>query len=213
MTVAAMGRRERKKLAVRENILEETTLLLCSGGVAGTTIDAICDSCDIAKKTFYNYYNSKHELLLDICQSRLLDHLAVTIDEAVASAGGLAQRIDYIFGEVARRNSQAGLLERELIEYMVANLSLNPSQGAGQLTLMNRYYQALFEAHQDELRPGLTPAFCAEMVVGMSNAITLNWLHRDDYDPQQRFFQLAGYLKQSMVRAAWTLPNKAQETP
>ena len=202
MTAVAIGRRERKKLAARESILEETTVLLNSGGVAGTTIDAICDGCDIAKKTFYNYYRSKHELLLDICQSRLLDQLALTIDEAVAASSGLGERIDYIFSEVARRNAHAGLLERELVEYMVGNLSLNPNQGAGQLTLMNSYYQNLFEQHQQELQPGLTPAFCAEMVVGMSNAITLNWLHRDDYDPQQRFYQLADYLKQSMVRTA-----------
>lgn len=202
MTAVAMGRRERKKLAARESILEETIALLNISGVAGTTIDAICDSCDIAKKTFYNYYSSKHELLLDICQSRLLDQLALTIKEAVKRAGGLEDAIDFIFSEVASRNSQAGLLERELVEYMVGNLSLNPSQGAGQLTLMNSYYQRLFERHQQELKAGLTPAFCAEMVVGMSNAITLNWLHRDDYNPQQRFHQLAEYLKQSMVRTA-----------
>ncbi|MCZ6831128.1 MAG: helix-turn-helix domain containing protein [Gammaproteobacteria bacterium] len=201
MAVVELGRRERKKLAVRESICEETLSLVSRHGIEGTTIDAICDCADIAKKTFYNYYSSKHELLIDICQSRLLARLENTVTEALASGRDLGAQLDFIFTELAERNRNAGLLERELVDYMVGNLSVNPSQGAGQLTLMNDCYQRLFEIQRQQLQPHLTPAFCAEMTVGMSNAITLNWLHREDYDAETRFRQLADYLKKSMIRA------------
>jgi hypothetical protein len=49
------------------------------------------------------------------------------------------------------------LLERELIEFMVTNLAVNPNEGAGQLTLMNNCYLELFQSHRSQLRPELSP--------------------------------------------------------
>jgi hypothetical protein len=39
------------------------------------------------------------------------------------------------------------------------------------------------------------------MTVGMSNAVTLNWLHQADYDAESRYRQLSDYLKTSMLDA------------
>ena len=50
MSVVPLGRRERKKQAVREKILEETLGLIATHGIDGTTIDAICDCADIASR-------------------------------------------------------------------------------------------------------------------------------------------------------------------
>jgi AcrR family transcriptional regulator len=201
VAVVELGRRERKKQLVRDSILEETLGLVRRHGVEGTTIDAICDCVDIAKKTFYNYYSSKHDLLIDICQSLLMERMEATISEALTSDRDLAGQIDHIFTEVGKRNREAGNLEKQLIEFMVSNLAANPREGAGQLTMMNEYYRRLYEQHSQELKPGLSPAFCAEMTVGMSNAVTLNWLHQENYDAESRYRQLADYLKTSMLGA------------
>ncbi len=200
MAVVELGRRERKKQAVRDSIREETLGLIITHGIDGTTIDAICDCADIAKKTFYNYYASKHDLLIDICQSVLMDRMANTIDEAMGDDRPLAEQIDHIFGVIAERNRAAGDLERGLIEFLVSNLAVNPAEGAGQLTQMNDYYTRLYRQHADELREGLTPEFCAELTVGMSNSVSLNWLHNDDYDAGARYRQLSDFLKSSMLK-------------
>jgi AcrR family transcriptional regulator len=200
LAVVELGRRERKKQAARDKILEETLGLIARHGIDGTTIDAICDCADIAKKTFYNYYSSKHDLLIDICESLLMQRMEETIDEAIRSGRSLAQQWDSIFNDIAERNSQAGELEKGLIEFMVSNLAANPAEGAGQLTSMNRYWLRLYQHHQDELREGISPDFCAEMTVGMSNAITLNWLHHKNYDAEDRYRQLSEYLKNSMLK-------------
>ena len=123
MAVVELGRRERKKLAVRDSIREETLGLIHRHGVEGTTIDAICDCADIARKTFYNYYASKHELVMDICQNLLLERMSLTIDEALQTPRSLGEQLDHIFGVIAERNHAAGDLERELIEFMVSNLA------------------------------------------------------------------------------------------
>jgi len=202
LPVIEIGRRERKKQAVRERICEETLMLVAIHGIEGTTIDAICDCADIAKKTFYNYYGSKHELMLDICQSLLMERMEATIINALEVDRDLGAQLDYIFEEIAQRTQSAGDLERGLIEFMVGNLAANPAEGAGQLSMMNDYYQRLFEHYRDALRPGLSPEFCAEMTVGMSNAVTLNWLHHKEYDAGARYRQLSNYLQQSMLKAS-----------
>jgi AcrR family transcriptional regulator len=199
LTVVVLGRRERKKQVVRDSIRDETLGLVRRHGVEGTTIDAICDCVDIAKKTFYNYYSSKHDLLIDICQSLLMDRMEATITEALESDRDLAGQLDHIFEVVGQRSSAAGDLEKQLIEFMVGNLAVNPQEGAGQLTLMNEYYRRLFDRHRMELRSGLSPEFCAEMTVGMSNAVTLNWLHQHEYDAESRYRQLSEFLKASML--------------
>jgi AcrR family transcriptional regulator len=202
MSDQLQGRRERKKQAVREKIYEETANLIELHGVEGTTIDAICDCTDIAKKTFYNYYPSKHELLLDICQSILLNRTSELIDSALASQQKLVGQLDLIFQAMQNNNDKAGRLERELIAYMVSNLAMNISQGAGQLTFMNDCFERLYKASEDELKPQFSPEFCAEITVGMVNALTLNWLHNDHYDVTAKYQTLAIYIQQSILRVA-----------
>jgi AcrR family transcriptional regulator len=199
LTVAQLGRREQKKLAVRERICLETAGLIERHGIDGTTIDAICDCAEIAKKTFYNYYSAKHDLLNDICKNTLLNRTETLVNEALASSNVLAEQLDHIIHVMIQRNRDAGRLERELIDYMVSNLSEHRSQGAGQLTFMNNCFLRLYTCGQAQLKPSLTPAFCAEITVGMINAITLNWLHNDNHDTEQKFAMLLSYIKDSMI--------------
>lgn len=200
MTAAIPGRRERKKQLLRERIWEETIRLIEREGVEGTTIDAVCQGVDVAKKTFYNYYGSKHELLIDICQTQLLNRTDELVDEALAGSDRLTEQLDTIFAAFSQRNSSAGKLDRELIDYMVGSLSDNRSDGGGQLTFMNKCFLRLYQAAETQIKPGLTPTFCAEMTVGMSNAITLNWLHDKTYDTENNFLMLLAYIKNSMLR-------------
>ncbi|WP_373082660.1 TetR/AcrR family transcriptional regulator [Zhongshania sp.] len=194
-----LGRRERKKKAVRENITEQTLRLIARYGVEGITIDAICDCVDIAKKTFYNYYASKHDLMVDICQSELLQRTDDLITEAIATSSDLAEQLDFIMSVSAARNSTVSKLERELIGYLVGSLSTNLSQGGGQIAFMNSCFYRLYSNSESQLKAGLSPSFCAEMTVGMANAITLNWLHNDDYNTQERFAQLRSFIVDSML--------------
>ena len=194
-----LGRRERKKQAIRDKICEETIGLVERHGIEGTTIDAICDCTDIAKKTFYNYYSSKHDLLIDICQTNLLSRTELLITDAMAQSDDLNARLDFIFTIIIQRNREAGHLEKQLIDYMVGNLSNNRSQGAGQLTFMNGCFLRLYDSNKRQIKTTLSAQFCAEMTVGMINAVTLNWLHSDQYETEQKFMMLRDYIKSSMV--------------
>ena len=158
LPVIQLGRRERKKKAVRENICEQTLHLISRYGVEGITIDAICDCVDIAKKTFYNYYSSKHDLLVDICQAELLQRTNDLITEAIAQSDDLGAQLEFVLGVLATRNSTASKLERELIGYLVSSLSTNMNQGAGQLQFMNDCFFRLYDHSKAQLKAGSQPA-------------------------------------------------------
>jgi len=200
VSVEPMGRRERKKQALRDKIVEETIALIERDGVAGVTIDGICDIVDIAKKTFYNYYGSKHDLLIDICQTHLLNRAEELVNEAQAAHKLLAKQIDYVFASLSQRNREAGSVEKELMGYLTSTMSHSLDESSAPIHFMNECYLKLYKGGKGELKPGLTPEFCAEMTVGMINAVMLNWLYYERYDVQKKIKELWTYIKASMLK-------------
>lgn len=59
----SLGRRERKKLELRQRILDAATTLIARHGLQQTTIDQITESCDIAQATFFKHFASKGALI------------------------------------------------------------------------------------------------------------------------------------------------------
>jgi AcrR family transcriptional regulator len=66
MTVElAPSRRERKKQATRQAIHEAAFALAEELGLASVTVEAIADRADVAARTFFNYFPSKEDAILD----------------------------------------------------------------------------------------------------------------------------------------------------
>ncbi|MBC7171364.1 MAG: TetR/AcrR family transcriptional regulator [Polyangiaceae bacterium] len=81
-----LGRRERKKRAMRANILATATRLFSTNGYHETTVSEIADELDISNATFFNYFGSKEAIL-----EELADEILVELEdllEEVASAEG-----------------------------------------------------------------------------------------------------------------------------
>ncbi|MDQ6785125.1 MAG: TetR family transcriptional regulator [Actinomycetota bacterium] len=64
-TEEALGRRERKKLATRQALHEAATDLVEERGLANVTVEAITERADVAVRTFFNYFPSKEEAVLE----------------------------------------------------------------------------------------------------------------------------------------------------
>ena len=73
-----MSPREHKKLMYRQKILNAASLLFEQQGFSDTSIADIMKAANLGVGTFYNYFESKEELLLT-----LLKNLAETVDRAV----------------------------------------------------------------------------------------------------------------------------------
>jgi AcrR family transcriptional regulator len=71
VTALPAGRRERKKLATR-NTLRATALdLVEQRGLGGVTVEAITEQAGVAPRTFFNYFASKEDAIINYDPERL----------------------------------------------------------------------------------------------------------------------------------------------
>jgi len=86
----AGGRVARRRARVRERLLEAAERLMLERGVERVTIDDITEAADIARRSFYHHFESKHALLVPIAHARTkslnrrIDRLVGRIDDPVA---------------------------------------------------------------------------------------------------------------------------------
>jgi AcrR family transcriptional regulator len=86
-TAAPEGRVARRRARARQRILEVAERLMIERGVDAVTLDDIADAADIARRSFYHHFESKHELLVPIARARTLnlnrriDRLVATIED------------------------------------------------------------------------------------------------------------------------------------
>ena len=59
-----ISRRERKKVAVRAQILSKAIKLFSQRGFEAVTIDEIADAADVGKGTVYNYFATKEDIVV-----------------------------------------------------------------------------------------------------------------------------------------------------
>ncbi len=59
-------RKYRKSALTRQRIYDEAMALMSECGFQGTTIRAVCERAEVSVGTFYNYFNSKTDILHDI---------------------------------------------------------------------------------------------------------------------------------------------------
>lgn len=201
--------RERKKRALRKRIIDEALALIARQGIEEMTIDAICDGAGISRKTFYNYYATKHELLFDICVTRLLELVEGSIDQAIDSYPTLPERLTHVITRQKEHLCGGTGLEREIARYSIASIGNSLASGATLLSLMNENFLRLYAASISELKTGLSHEFCAEMTVGMIDTVILNTLHNPDYDAARRYDELLDFLCASLVREANAPPQGA----
>jgi len=75
----SLGRRERRKLATREALLDATQALLASRSMDALSVDEIVQRADVARGTFYNYFTDK-----DALERELAAHVRTSVENEIA---------------------------------------------------------------------------------------------------------------------------------
>jgi AcrR family transcriptional regulator len=84
---APAGRVARRRERAYRRIVAAAEGLIAERGVDGVTVDAIAGAADIARRSFYHHFESKHDLLVPIARARTralnrrIDRLVATIDD------------------------------------------------------------------------------------------------------------------------------------
>lgn len=173
------GRVARRRAQVRQRILDAAEELMTGRGVEAVTIDEIADAADIARRSFYHHFASKHDVLVPIARARTkalnrrIDRLVAKIDDPaevmatamrhalraltrdplcrwfVLSSGLPLQRLQEGLGESGMRDARRGL-ERGRFRFANPNVVHLLLGGAFVAVLAARAEEKLDDADLDD---------------------------------------------------------------
>ena len=195
---ADLSRRERRKLEVRNRILEAGVALFDQHGVDATKVAEICDRADVAHKTFFNYFPTKQQLLRDIA-SDAIDTLLVDIGETRRSPGSTSDRMRLFFTRLAKKTEEAGPMRRELLTEMV-HISHQAGSDPEQARKLYDAFAAIIEdgVQRGDVNPNHSPETLTDMFMGAFYVLMFNWANLDDYPLRERSLATAHFLADAL---------------
>jgi AcrR family transcriptional regulator len=110
------GRRERKKLATRQALQDVALRLVAERGLDQVTVEDISEAADVATRTFFNYFSSKEEALLDnvLEKESALHRLVVERPATESPLEAVCQALRTMTLRLAERREE--LLRQQVIE-------------------------------------------------------------------------------------------------
>jgi len=92
---AEMCLRDRKRCETRQRIVDTGRRLFSEKGFEATTLDAIALEAGISRRTFFSYFTSKEDVLLDTCRSAVgaIWPSVLSSSVSICSESVLAQRL------------------------------------------------------------------------------------------------------------------------
>jgi AcrR family transcriptional regulator len=191
-------RRERRRLEIRERILDTALSLFETQGYEATTVTEIVRRADIAYGTFFNHFPSKLDLLRELSDLALQD-LFENVEEVRKRPGSFSEHLVELFQSSAERAERKGPQMRELTSAMMA-LAFPETAGNDDRRIRLAFRGVLEDGlARGELREGTDLDTLSEVVVGTWYSLFLSWVHFDDYPLRERASRAARFLACTLV--------------
>jgi len=191
-------RRERRRLAVRERIVERALALFETQGYEATTVTEIVRRADIAYGTFFNHFPSKLHLLREISDLALRD-LFENVEEIRKRPGSFADHLVALFEASAERAEEKGPQMRELTGAMMA-LAFPETAGQDDRRIRLAFRSLLEDGRAaGEVRDDVALETLTEVLVGSWYSMFLSWVHFDAYPLRARASSAAHFLAGALV--------------
>ena len=177
-----LGRREKRKLEIRERIEQAAYKLFKQHGIDEVSIEQICSVADVARRTFYGHYPNKQALLQSLSRSRVwftADHmLARLMKQHSDTASQVGAMLTYM------ENNLAGYGEIDRALILIAPGSLDDENHLREVSNSLRDYLAdVFREGQEagDTSRSFSAELLADTVMGTTNALIVNWAVNPDY--------------------------------
>jgi AcrR family transcriptional regulator len=195
--LAMPSRRERRRVAVRDRIVETALSLFETQGYEATTVAEIVRRADIAYGTFFNHFPSKLHLLREVADHSMRD-LFENVEEVRKKPGDFAQHLVALFESSAERTLAKGPQMRELIGAMMA-LAFPETAGSDDRRIRAAFGELLADGVlRGELRDDVDRETLLEVVVGAWYSLFFSWVHFDGYPLRERASKAACFLAQTL---------------
>jgi AcrR family transcriptional regulator len=204
------GRRERKKRELRARIYETARQLFLEHGFEATTVEQIAEAADIAQATFFNHFQSKNAVLVEMT-SEVFDRIQALLDQQLARPGSAQARIEGFAESAATEVAQAGSLARTILLELMRTAARFGS-AVPYLSRVHEPFTLIIREGQErgEVRRDLDAGFLAEMVVGAFNAAITNWMNDAEYPLEARFRQAAAFIGEAILPGPSSAPGRGR---
>ena len=188
-TSPPLGLRERKKIKLRRSVQREALRLFAEQGYDDTTVEQIADAADVSTSTFYRYFPTKEDVVLDDDYDPIVEHiiggrddgepLVTTVRTAIAAVAA-AVEVDRdaalarlrLIASVPALKARQGAEGRKSLDFFVRLFSARSGRSVGDYQL--RVTTAAFIAAQLEAARYWADADGVESVAQlMDDAVTL----------------------------------------
>ena len=204
-----LTRRERRKLEVRNRIIEAAVELFDRDGFAATKVASICEQADIAHKTFFNHFPAKQDLLREIA-SVYLGGLLEELEETRKQPGSTRDRIHFFFELIAENSENVGPMRRELVTEVVHVIHESGTETEQALKLQHAFGSIIAEGVANgDVTDQHDPGTLTDMLMGAFYALMFNWSNLDDYPIRQHALASARFLADAMCVS----PEPAEAEP
>ncbi|MEV7131014.1 TetR/AcrR family transcriptional regulator [Streptomyces sp. NPDC093260] len=187
-TPPPVGRRERNKQRVRERLYLSAIELFVEKGYDSTSIDEIAERADVARGTFFNYFQRKEDIITAWGERRRAA-LVTGLDEDSVPTSGSEARLQQCMAVLARINLEEPQLTTAMLTAWVK---------AGRPILEEPYVADVFARIVDsgvrrgELNPGVSPSVVGNVLRDVYLGALYRWANRSPGATES----LAGELQQ-----------------
>ena len=116
----AMGRRERRAAQTRVRLFRCALQLFAERGFPNVTVEDITDAADVGKGTFFNYFESKDDVLGVVAEIQL-GKVREALERAEAGKRPVRSVIQHLFQRIAEEPARSPELARALISSFLAS--------------------------------------------------------------------------------------------
>lgn len=184
---------DRRVQAFRAHVLACAEALFAERGIEGTKIDDVCEAADVAKRTLCNHFPTKSHLVEALAHDAV-SRLVTTVDEARESGDSTRARLEGLFEALRRRAAELGPIHREFVGAFFGAAHGTAHATEGEIRVSDAIRALLAAGGPGELPPNAPIETFTEVVLGAIYSTTLEWIHRDDYDIEQRTRAIGAFL-------------------
>lgn len=189
-----LGRRERRRLELRERVVDATLELVADQGFEATTVEQIATAADIAPATFFNHFQSKSGLLAEITAA-VATAIEALVEENLGADRSVREQLEGLAEQASSMITDHQKVAREVMLEML-RAGARPEDAAPYFESLRRPLTArILEGQlQGEVRTDQEAEFLAEMVLGAFHATVTQWLSDESYPIAERLRRAASFI-------------------
>ena len=181
--MTTLSKREARKKHIKTTILQQAYRLFVEKGYENTTVDDILLAASTSRRTFFRYFPSKQDLLHHYSKE-MVRTTRLRILDLSKNKWSTKRRLNAYFASAAESVEQANDFAQVLLRDAMASLPAitNPENTEKLVGIQEAVEELLRNGYESgELDTSYPLAFLAQMVVGIFNAVVINWINNPTY--------------------------------